>query len=337
VPTPIDEHNVPILDAVRAASDSLASVMRPGSLVILESTTYPGTTEEIVVPSFTSRGLRPGDTIFIGYSPERIDPSNKVWNLTNTPKIVAGLTPQCLELVQAFYGSFVGKLVPVSDMKTAEITKLFENIFRVVNIALANELQVICDAFEIDVWEVIGACSTKPFGFMPFYPGPGLGGHCVPVDPFSLAYKARQKGVTAEFIELAGRVNAAMPGYVVNKVVRLLNSRRQALAGARIGLLGVAYKRNTSDVREAPAIKVLELLTAAGAAVSYHDPHVPELAAAGLLMRSEPELGRFLAAQDCVLVLTDHDATDWSLVKEHSNDVIDTRNAIGRWSSEQAN
>jgi UDP-N-acetyl-D-glucosamine dehydrogenase len=336
VPTPIDEFNVPDLEAVKSAVESLAAVMRPGSLVVLESTTYPGTTDEIVLPAFTAHGLRPGTDVFIGYSPERIDPTNQVWTLANTPKVVSGLTPRCLELVKAFYGSFVETLVPVSDFKTAEITKLFENIFRVVNIALVNELQVICEAFDIDVWEVVEACSTKPFGFMPFYPGPGLGGHCVPVDPFALAYKAREKGVNAEFIELAGKVNAAMPAYVVNKAAQLLNAQRRSMAGANVGLLGVAYKKNTGDMREAPAIKVVEILSRAGAKVSYLDPQVPEFEAAGLRLRSQPDLARFLAAQDCVIIVTDHDAIDWDTVQRHADKVVDTRNALRRLRAVQA-
>ena len=336
VPTPIDQFNVPDLEAVKSAVESLAAVMKRTSLVVLESTTYPGTTDEILVPAFEAHGFEPGVDVFIGYSPERIDPTNRAWRLANTPKVVSGLTPRCVELVETFYGGFIDTLVPVSNFKTAELTKLFENIFRVVNIALVNELQVICDAFEIDVWEVVAACSTKPFGFMPFYPGPGLGGHCVPVDPFALAYKAREKGVNAEFIELAGKVNAAMPAYVVNKVVQLLNSQRRSLAGARVGLLGVAYKKNTGDVRETPAIKVLEILSRAGAEVTYHDPHVPEFKAAGKRLLSAPNLAPFLEAQDCILILTDHDGIDWRLVGEHRSHVVDTRNALGRPRTVQA-
>jgi len=237
VPTPIDEFRVPDLSHVRSATAALAAAMKPGSLVVLESTTYPGTTEEVLMPAFVERGFTPGEDLFVGYSPERIDPGNQRWNLHNTPKVVCGLTKTCLELVVQLYSSFVETLVPVSSLKTAEITKLFENIFRGVNIALVNEFQVICDAFGIDVWEVIAACATKPYGFMTFYPGPGLGGHCVPVDPFYLAWKARERSVNTEFIELSGRVNAAMPSYISGKVGKLLNSRHKSLNGARVGLL----------------------------------------------------------------------------------------------------
>jgi len=332
VPTPIDEFRVPDLTFVRSAAHSLSEVMPRGSLVVLESTTYPGTTEEVLVPAFRDRGYMPGVDIFIGYSPERIDPGNKMYNIHNTPKVVCGLTKGCMDATIALYSTIVDQLVPVSNIKTAEITKLFENIFRGVNIALVNEFQVICDAFGIDVWEVIHACSTKPYGFTAFYPGPGLGGHCVPVDPFYLAWKARQLGVNTEFIELSGRVNAAMPNYVVLKAMRLLNANHKALNGSRIGLLGVAYKKNSSDVRESPAIKIVELLQQEGAVVTYHDPHVPSFNVGGHALRSEPVLRNFLASQDCAVVVADHDAIDWTLVLQYAPMIIDTRNVLGRLS-----
>jgi UDP-N-acetyl-D-glucosamine dehydrogenase len=331
VPTPIDEYRLPDLTHVRNAVQELARRVKPGSLVILESTTYPGTTEEVVLPEFRAQGLVPGRDVFVAYSPERIDPGNETWTLANTPKVVSGFSSDCLELAMNFYAGFIQNLVPVSNLRTAEITKLFENIFRCVNIALVNEFQQICDGFAIDVWEVIAACSTKPYGYMPFYPGPGLGGHCVPVDPFYLAWKAREKRLSTEFIELAGRVNSNMPAYVVGKVSALLNSRRKSLNGARVALLGVAYKKNSSDVRESPAVRLMELLQERGAVVSYHDPHVPALEA--LDLRSNPLTGEFLAAQDCAVVTTDHDAIDWGLVLQFSPIVLDTRNALGRLSS----
>jgi len=330
VPTPIDEYRVPDLTFVRSAAASLSKVMAKGSLVVLESTTYPGTTEEIVVPIFVEQGYVPGEDLFIGYSPERIDPGNRDWDLSNTPKVVSGLTKDCLEVTIALYGTIAQKLVPVSSIRTAEIEKLFENIFRGVNIALVNEFQIICDAFGIDVWEVIEACSTKPYGFMKFNPGPGLGGHCVPVGPFYLAWKARKLNVNTEFIELSGRVNARMPEYVVQKVEHLLNGRQRALNGAKIGLLGVAYKKNTSDVRESPAIKIIELLLEKEAKVSYHDPHVPMLRVDGHEMRSQPDLEEFLASHDCAIVVTDHDSIDWMQVLPYSQILIDTRNVTGR-------
>jgi UDP-N-acetyl-D-glucosamine dehydrogenase len=330
VPTPIDEYRVPDLGYVRSAALSLAKVVARGTLVVLESTTYPGTTEEIVLPAFRDAGFSPGEDLYIGYSPERIDPGNRDWNINNTPKVVSGLTMTCLELVIALYSSIAKTLVPVSNIRTAEIEKLFENIFRGVNIALVNEFQIICDAFGIDVWEVIQACSTKPYGYMTFYPGPGLGGHCVPVDPFYLAWKARQLSVNTEFIELSGRVNARMPEYVVGKIDQLLNDRQRALNGSRVGLLGVAYKKNSSDVRESPAIKIIELLLKEGAIVTYHDPHVASLRVNGHELHSEPVLEEFLSRQDSTVVVTDHDSIDWTKVLEFAPMIVDTRNVIGR-------
>lgn len=333
VPTPIDEYRVPDLTFVRAAAESLARVMKRGSLVILESTSYPGTTEEILVPALRAQGKIPGEDVFVGYSPERIDPGNKTWTITNTPKIVSGLNKESLDLTQAWYGSFIDRLVPVSSLKTAEIAKVFENIFRIVNIALVNEFQMICDSFEIDVWEVIAACSTKPYGFMPFYPGPGLGGHCVPVDPFYLAWKAREKHVNTEFIELAGRINHQMPGYVVAKVASVLNRGGKALLGAQVALIGVAYKKNTSDVRESSAIRIIELLKREGADVSYHDPLVPSIAVEQHDFASHPLTAAYLSSQDAILIVADHDAIDWSLISLYSSIVVDTRNVIGRMQS----
>jgi len=330
VPTPIDEYRVPDLSFVKAAAEALARVMKRGSLVILESTSYPGTTEEILVVALRAQGKIPGEDVFVGYSPERIDPGNKNWTIKNTPKIVSGLNQESLELTQAWYGSFIEKLVPVSSLKTAEIAKVFENIFRIVNIALVNEFQIICDSFGIDVWEVIAACSTKPYGFMPFYPGPGLGGHCVPVDPFYLAWKAREKHVNTEFIELAGRINHQMPGYVVGKVASVLNRSGKALQGARVALIGVAYKKNTSDVRESSAIRIIELLRREGADVSYHDPLVPSIAVEQHNFASSPLTADYLSSQDAILIVADHDAIDWSLILPHAPIVVDTRNVLAK-------
>jgi UDP-N-acetyl-D-glucosamine dehydrogenase len=330
VPTPIDEHRTPDLSFVRAAVDSVAAVIGPGSLVVLESTTYPGTTEEVVVPALRRRGLSPGEDVFVGYSPERIDPGNRRYTLSNTAKVVSGLSEQCLELMVTFYASFVETVVAVSNLRTAEMTKLFENIFRIVNIALVNELQMTCDRFGIDVWEVIDACSTKPYGYMPFYPGPGLGGHCVPVDPFYLAWKAREVRGQTEFIELAGRINSTVPEYVVGKVVKALNGKREPLSGSRVGLLGVAYKKNTSDVRESPAIPIVEQLLDGGAIVTYHDPHVPVFKVNGDTLHSQPLTEDYLRGQDCIVVVADHDAMEWALILRHAGTVVDTRNALKR-------
>ncbi|HEY2598487.1 MAG TPA: nucleotide sugar dehydrogenase [Candidatus Dormibacteraeota bacterium] len=330
VPTPIDEYRVPDLSFVKAAAEALARVMKRGSLVVLESTTYPGTTEEILVVALQAQGKIPGEDVFVGYSPERIDPGNKKWTIKNTPKIVSGLNQESLELTQAWYGSFIEQLVPVSSLKTAEIAKVFENIFRIVNIALVNEFQIICDSFGIDVWEVIAACSTKPYGFMPFYPGPGLGGHCVPVDPFYLAWKAREKHVNTEFIELAGRINHQMPGYVVGKVASVLNRNGKALLGAKVALIGVAYKKNTSDVRESSAIRIIELLRREGAEVSYHDPLVPSIAVEQHDFASRPLTAEYVASQDAILIVADHDDIDWSLIAPHAPIVVDTRNVLAK-------
>lgn len=328
VQTPIDENRRPDLSAVRCASQTLAQHVQPGTLIVLESTTYPGTTEEIVAATFQAQGFRPGKDIFIAYSPERLDLGNDIWGIKNTPKVVAGLTASCLEAAMAFYGTFVQTLVPVSDLRTAEITKLYENIFRVVNIALANEFQMVCDAFGIDVWEALRACATKPFGFMPFEPGPGVGGHCLPVHPFYLAYKARDCNVRTSLTELAGRINEEMPTYILRKILSVLTVRRQSLSAARIGLIGVAYKRNTDDVRGSPAVRLIELLEAESAIISYHDPHVPALDAAGHRYQSHAMAPEFLSDQDCIVILTDHDGVDWSLVLRYAPAILDTRNVI---------
>lgn len=330
VPTPIDEYRNPDLSHVADAASHLAGVMRPPALVVLESTTYPGATEDVVGSAFRSAGFTLGRELFLGYSPERIDPGNETWNVTNTPKIVAGLSPECAALVAIFYRAFVDRLVPVSSLQTAEAAKLFENTFRMVNIALVNEFRIICDAFGIDVWEALAACKTKPYGFMPFEPGPGLGGHCIPVDPFYLAWKARGKRVSTEFIELAGRINDAMPAYVVGRVGEALNARRRAINGSRIAVLGVAYKRNSADLRESPAIRIVELLRAAGATVTYHDPHVATLSTDGDELTSESLTAEYLRVQDCAVLVTDHDAVDWTLVARSVPTIVDTRNVLAR-------
>ena len=271
-----------------------------------------------------------GRDVFVAFSPERIDPGNETFKIANTPKIVSGLTADSLELTLAFYGTFVDTLVPVSTLQTAEISKLFENIFRVVNIALVNEFQVICDRFGIDVWEVIAACSTKPYGFMPFYPGPGLGGHCVPVDPFYLAWKARERRVNTEFIELAGRINANMPAYVVHQISAELNVAHRPLRDSRVGVIGVAYKKNSGDVRESPALTIIESLLEGGCRVTYHDPHVAKLRVDSVVLESSALSASYLAEQDCVVILTDHSDVDWSLLMSTPAPIVDTRNALRR-------
>ncbi|MDH3725555.1 MAG: nucleotide sugar dehydrogenase [Thermoleophilia bacterium] len=326
VPTPLTEHREPDLSAVRAAAEAIAQRLRPGQTVILESTTYPGTTREVLAPILARSGLTPGRDFHVAFSPERVDPGRLDYTTASTPKVIGGLTPACTEAALAYYGLAFEQMVPVDSPEIAEMTKLLENIFRSVNIALVNELAVLCDRMDIDVWEVIAAAATKPFGFMPFSPGPGLGGHCIPVDPFYLTWKAREFDMHTEFIELAGKINAGMPGFSVAKVARALNERQIALNGANLLILGVAYKPNVNDMRESPALKVIDLLTEAGACVSYHDPHVPELPSHGL---ASVELSdERLSETDAVVVVTDHESIDWTRVGESAPLIVDLRNRL---------
>ena len=336
VPTPLTRQRQPDLSYVVSSAKQIAARLRRAQLVILESTTYPGTTREIVLPILEAAGFAAGRDFFLGYSPEREDPGNEVFETASIPKLVAGLGDEASRLVQAFYGAVVTQIVPVSSLEVAEAAKLTENVFRAVNIALANELKTVFGAMGIDAWEVIEAAKTKPFGYMPFYPGPGLGGHCVPVDPFYLSWKAQQSNVAARFIELAGEINHAMPDYVVGVLADALQTRRgKALAGARILLLGLAYKKNVPDVRESPSFELLKLLEERGANVDFHDPHVMVIPQT----RDRPEFrgkrsialdaGR-LAGCDAVLIATDHDAVDYALIAEHARLIVDTRNVMAR-------
>jgi UDP-N-acetyl-D-glucosamine dehydrogenase len=329
VPTPLSKAQAPDISAIVAATDDIARQLRPGQLVVLESTTYPGTTEEVILPKLSAGGLRVGVDFFLAFAPERIDPGNRHFAARNTPKIVGGVTPACRQVAAALYGGVVERVVPVSSTRTAEMAKLLENTFRAVNIALVNEMAVMCDALGIDVWEVIDAAATKPFGFMPFYPGPGLGGHCIPVDPYYLSWKLKTLNQTARFIELAGEVNGRMPGFVVGKVTDALNERRQAVNGATILVLGVAYKRDVADTRESPALEIIELLTAKGAQVQYHDPHVPRLVVNDHLTLTSADLSAAtVGAADCVVVCADHSAYDWSQIAGWAGLIVDTRNAL---------
>jgi UDP-N-acetyl-D-glucosamine dehydrogenase len=302
-------------------------------LVILESTTYPGTTAELLQPMFEATGLKAGEDFFLAFSPERVDPSNETYNTRNTPKVVGGTTPTCSQLAAALYGTAIDTIVPVSSTRVAEMVKLLENTFRAVNIGLVNELALMCDRMGIDVWEVVNAARTKPFGFMPFYPGPGLGGHCIPIDPFYLSWKAKEAGFEARFIELAGHVNAGMPHYVADKVADALNTQRKAVNGSNILLLGIAYKKDIDDIRESPALDVMHVLQERGAHVSYSDPHAPTLRARdwpGAQDMTSVDLTREqIAAYDCVVVLTDHKAFDYSMIVPAAQLIVDTRNAIG--------
>ncbi len=328
VPTPLTQHREPDLSYVIDTIESLLPYLRPGQIVSLESTTWPGTTDEVLRPRIESVGLRVGEDLFLVYSPEREDPGNAAFSTRSIPKVLGGVTPACRDVGLALYGQVIDEMVPVSTTRTAEMTKLLENIHRAVNIGLVNELKVVCDRMDIDIHEVIRAAATKPFGFTPYYPGPGLGGHCIPIDPFYLTWKAREYGLHTRFIELAGEVNTNMPQWVVGKVVDALNERGKAVRGARVLVLGLAYKKNVDDRRESPSMVLMELLQAKGAEISYSDPHVPRF----LPMRrhdfdltSVPLTPETLAATDCVLLATDHDRFDYALIKAHAPLIVDTR------------
>jgi UDP-N-acetyl-D-glucosamine dehydrogenase len=308
------------------AVDAVAKHLRPRQLVILESTTYPGTTEEVVRPALEAGGLKAGEDFYLAFSPERVDPGNKLYATRNIPKVVAGVDQRSTDLAVALYRQIVEQVVPVSSTRVAEMVKLLENTFRAVNIGLVNEIALMCHRLDIDVWEVIDAAGTKPFGFMPFYPGPGLGGHCIPVDPFYLSWKARENGFECRFIELAGHVNASMPGFVVERVADALNSARKSINGSRIHLFGVAYKRDVGDIRESPALDVLDLLARRGAVLSYTDPYVPRVQQGRLALESIAEAD--IDDVDCAVICTNHSAFDYDRIVRRFNLIVDTRNAL---------
>src|SRR3972149_7305843 len=329
VPTPLTDKREPDMQYVENTAKEIAKNLRKGQLVSLESTTYPGTTEELLLPLFTEKGLKAGKDFFLVFSPEREDPGRKDFTTKTTPKIIGGVTSNCLQAGEALYSKIVDKVVKVSSPKAAEMTKLLENIYRSVNIALVNELKMLCDRMGIDIWEVIEAAKTKPFGFQAFYPGPGLGGHCIPVDPFYLTWKAREYDFSTRFIELAGEINTNMPYYVVTKVMEALNSNGKSLKGANILILGVAYKKNVDDMRESPSLELIRILKEKGANVSYNDPYVP-LAVhhrTDLKMRSVTISPKNIRKYDCVLIATDHSAYDYKWIVTNSRLVVDTRNA----------
>ena len=333
VPTPLDHHLEPDLSYVRDTLDSVCPHVRSGSVVSLESTTYPGTTEEEVVPRLAGRGLEPGKTVHVVYSPEREDPGNPKFTAANIPKVVGGLTPACLEAGVKLYSLAFETVVPVSSCKVAELTKLLENIYRAVNIGLVNELKVVADAMKIDIWEVIRAAATKPFGFTPFYPGPGLGGHCIPIDPFYLTWKAREFGVNTKFIELAGQVNRAMPEYVVSRTMLALNERGKAVKGSNILLLGLAYKADVDDMRESPTFELMDRFAALGANVSYYDPHIPEIGptrehAKWKGTRSVAWNRETITVHDAVVISTNHKAVNLVELGDWASLIIDTRDAM---------
>ena len=353
VPTPLSKTRDPDVRYILAAADQVARYVHPGMLVVLESTTYPGTTEELLLPRLEAEYVRQsrggdqrlvysdscsghverpasfvGRDFFLAYSPERIDPGNKKYTVENTPKVVGGVTPDCLEVASALYGSVVSEVVPVSSPAAAEMTKLLENTFRAVNIALVNEVAIMCDKLGLDVWEVIDAAATKPFGFMKFTPGPGVGGHCIPLDPYYLSWKLKILNYNARFIQLAGEINSNMPRYWVEKVVDALNEQGKPVKGSRVLVLGVAYKKDVDDVRESPALDIIELLRQKGADVRYHDPYVPEFSYNGVRFESEPDLEEALEKADCVVVMTDHSDYDWNQVKQLAVCVVDTRHVV---------
>ncbi len=329
VPTPLDRNRAPDISYIVAAGEGIAAHMRPGQLISLESTTYPGTTVEDLLPVLERSGLQAGRDFYLCFSPERVDPGSKKWNTRNTPKVVGGLTPACQEVALAFYGRIVERVVPVSSPSAAEMTKIFENTFRVVNMAVVNEMAMLCDRMGLSIWEIIAAASTKPFGFMPFYPGPGVGGHCIPIDPFYLTWKAREYDFHTRFIELAGEINLAMPYFVREKVIRALNERGKSLKGARVLVLGLAYKEDVADWRESPAFDVIRLLSEYGAEVLPHDPLLPEVddRHEGIHIRSVELTDELISAVDCVVIVTHHAAYDYQRIVDLAAVVVDTRNA----------
>jgi UDP-N-acetyl-D-glucosamine dehydrogenase len=331
VPTPLNRNREPNLEYVEAVTRAVAKTLRPGQLVSLESTTYPGTTDEVMLPIVGGNGLKVGKDYFLVYSPEREDPNNSGHNLYNTPKVVGGVTENCLEMGKTLYSQVVQEVIPVSSTKAAEMTKLMENIYRAVNIALVNELKVLCHRMNIDICEVINAAKTKPFGFQAFYPGPGLGGHCIPIDPFYLTWKAREYDFTTRFIELAGEINTSMPYYVIDRAIQGLSSQGKSIKGAKALVIGLAYKKDVDDMRESPSLKLIDLLLQKGATVDYHDPYIPVMPQTrrhNFDMRSVQLTPQNLATYDVVLIATDHSCLDYESIVSQASLVVDTRNTL---------
>jgi UDP-N-acetyl-D-glucosamine dehydrogenase len=339
VPTPLTEKMEPDLQYIEKTNEAIRDYLRKGQLIILESTSYPGTTEELILPQLQSTGLKVGKDFFLAFSPEREDPGNKQFKTHQIPKVVAGVTPSCQKVAVSLYRQIVQKVIPVSSTRVAELTKLLENIYRSVNIALVNELKMLADRMGIDIWEVIEAASTKPFGFSPFYPGPGMGGHCIPIDPFYLSWKAREFDFTPKFIQLSGEINVSIPYYVVSKVVDALNERKKSIKGAKILILGVAYKKDVDDARESPALAIMDLLQKKGATILYHDPFIPSLPPFRKYhfeLKSSPLTRQLLRRIDAAVVVTDHSSIDYEWVVQHVPLIIDTRNVtknIKKWKS----
>jgi len=327
VPTPLRKTKDPDMSYVVAAAEQVARHLHPGMLIILESTTYPGTTNELILPMLERGGMQEGRDFFLCFSPERVDPGNPQFQTCNIPKVVGGISPRSTQLAALLYSQAIETVIPVSSTRVAEMVKLLENTFRMINIGLANEMAVLCDRMGINVWEVIEAAATKPFGFMAFYPGPGLGGHCIPVDPFYLSWKSKQAGAEARFIELAGQINGQMPHFVVEKIQAALNDHGKPVKGSRVHLAGVAYKKNVGDTRESPALDIAALLEKRGARISYSDPHVPQLRLDGSLLTSQP-LEESARASDCVVIVTDHAGVDYARLLDLAPLVVDTRNVL---------
>jgi len=328
VPTPLDKNKQPDTSYIEHVVDQSLPYVHPGQLIVLESTTYPGTTEEVIQPRLEALGLAIGEDIYLAFSPERVDPGNVRYKTKNTPKVVGGVTPHCTEVAATLYEQILdGAVHRVSSPRVAEMTKLLENIFRIVNISMVNELALLCERMGIDIWEVIEAAKTKPFGYMPFYPGPGLGGHCIPLDPFYLSWKAKEYDFTTRFIELAGEINDLMPYHVVERALEALNEHGRSMKGAKVLLLGVSYKRDIDDLRESPALKIARQLLKHGAKLSYHDPYIPEMAVGDRVFRSVPLTDDVLAAQDLVVITTGHSGVDYARVADRAALVLDTRNA----------
>ena len=327
VPTPLRKTKDPDMSFVVSATDEIAKYLHSGLLVMLESTTYPGTTDELLLPKLQESGLQVGQDFFLCFSPERVDPGNPKYQTVNIPKVVGGITPQCTEMGALFYKQALETVVPVSSTRVAEMVKLMENTFRMINIGLANEMALMCNRMRIDVWEMIEAAATKPFGFMPFYPGPGLGGHCIPIDPFYLSWKSKEAGIEARFIELAGYINGQMPEHVVGRIQDALNNASKPVRGSRVHILGVAYKRDIDDVRESPALDIIHVLARLGAVISYSDPYVPRLSTEDTVLTAEPVFPAVEEA-DCVVIVTDHKNVDYAAVVERSRLIFDARNAL---------
>jgi UDP-N-acetyl-D-glucosamine dehydrogenase len=330
VPTPLTVTRDPDISYIKSSAEQIARYLRPGQLITLESTTYPGTTQEVILPLLEERGLKVGKDFFLAFSPERVDPGNKRFTTKNTSKVVGGVTPVCLEIAYTLYAQTIINVVPVSSPAAAELTKVFENTYRAVNIAMVNELMLLCDRMGLDIWEVVEAAGTKPFGIQTFYPGPGVGGHCIPIDPFYLTWKARQYDFHTRFIELAGELNVEVSYYVINKVISALNGVNKSLKDSNIFVLGVAYKKDIDDVRESPALKIMELLRKNGANINYHDPYIPRIEPHSGITFSLESLAMTdeeLAGADCILILTDHSSVNYHRVVENAQLVVDTRNA----------